>query len=268
MGRADRAAEVRSRNISLDFISNFSSVREQIRQRHPKQFDFINRVETFCREVRGRLNVYNRDRRQVIAACLMLKIFEDIYGAVILLELGMVSQGRSLLRVATEAVIILAKVVDSEQFFDAYVNSSEVEQLKFLQKIRENKHPAFDEIRKEAMSVIEQLKQNLEGTEPKILEQWARDVKLDFMYQIVFRLFSKDVHTDPRVLERYLVFREDGEVGQLVWGPSSNDMGPELLEAAQIMTLAAGAIGDLFELKIQEDVKRFWDEMAEFVRAH
>ena len=252
--------------MTLDFMSLFSGVREQIRQRHSKQFDLINRVETFCRGIRGRLTVYNRDRRQVIAACLMLKIFEDIYGAVILLESGMVSQGRSLLRVATEAVIILAKVVDSEQFFDAYVNSSETERLKFLQKIRENKHPAFNKIREEPVAVIEQVKKNLEGAEPKFLEQWAHDVKLDFIYQIVFRLFSKDVHTDPRVLERYLDIREDGEVGQFLWGPSSDDMGPELLEAAKLMTLAAGAIGDLFDLKIQEDVKRFWDEMAEFVR--
>jgi hypothetical protein len=34
------------------------------------------------------------------------------------------------------------------------------------------------------------------------------------------------------------------------------------------MTLAVGAIGDLFDLKIQEDIKRFLDEMAEFVRGH
>ena len=89
----------------MDFMSVFSGARDDIRQRHAKEFDFIERAEAFCRGVRERLSVFNKDRRQVVAVCLMLKIFEDVYGALMLLEAGMISQGRSLLRVATEALV-------------------------------------------------------------------------------------------------------------------------------------------------------------------
>ena len=106
----------------------------------------------------------------------------------------------------------------------------------------------------------------LEGSTPKILEQWAHDVNLDILYQIVFQMFSEDVHTDARVLERYLAFHEDGEVGQLVWGSSTEDLGPELLEAGKIMLLAVAIIGELFELKIEKDMKPFSLELAELIR--
>ena len=114
--------------------------------------------------------------------------------------------------------------------------------------------------------LLEQVKRSIEGVEDKNLKQWAKDVKLDFMYDIVYRLFCKDVHTDPRVLERYLMFRDDGEVSGLIWGPSSEkDIGPELLEASKIQTLAMDAIGHLFELNIKEKIKGFWAEMAGLV---
>ena len=73
----------------------------------------------------------------------MLKIFEDVHSSILLLESGLVSQGRSLLRVATEALIILAKFVTSEEFFKAYILSGEREWLKLLNAIKAN--PLYEE---------------------------------------------------------------------------------------------------------------------------
>ena len=99
---------------------DLSEVRQEIRNRYPAHFDLLERVNAFANETRSRVKVYNRDPQQLVVACLMLKVFEDIHGAVLVLESGLVSQGRSLLRVATEALIILGKVANSEQFFRAY----------------------------------------------------------------------------------------------------------------------------------------------------
>ncbi|HJS66657.1 MAG TPA: DUF5677 domain-containing protein, partial [Nitrospiraceae bacterium] len=112
------------------FLSpDISGVREQIRVRYASHFDLVRRVNKFCQENRSRLTIYNRDPQQLIAICLMLKIFEDVQGSLLLLETGLASQGRSLLRVATEASIILAKTVNSEEFFKAYVLAGERDKL-------------------------------------------------------------------------------------------------------------------------------------------
>ena len=243
-----------------------AGVREQIRVRHASHFDLVRRVNVFCQEKRSRLTTYNRDPQQLIAICLTLKIFEDIQSSILLLESGFASQGRSLLRVATEALIILAKVVTSEEFFKAYVLSGERERLKLLNAIKANPLYEDENLRKDITpELVEQVKKSVDGIENKNIEQWAKDVKLDVMYDIVYRLFSQDVHTHPRVIEKYLHFREDGEVGQIGWGPCiEEDIRPELFEAAKILLLTMDAVGHLFELQIQEQIKSFWVEIKNF----
>jgi hypothetical protein len=243
--------------------SQIGDVREQIRVRHASHFDLVRRVNVFCQEKRSRLTLYNRDPQQLIAVCLMLKIFEDVQSSILLLESGLVSQGRSLLRIATEALIILAKIANSEEFFKAYVLSGERERLKLLNAINANPLYEDENLRKDITpELVEQVKKSVDGIESKNIEQWAKDVKLDVMYDIVYRLFSQDVHTHPRVIEKYLRFREDGEVGQIRWGPwIEEDIRPELFEAAKILLLAMDAIGHLFELQIQQEIKSFWAEI-------
>ena len=87
------------------------------------------------------------------------------------------------------------------------------------------------------------------------------------MYDVVYRLFSQDVHTHPRLIEKYMVFREGGEVGQIGWGTGvGKDISTELIEAAKILLLAMDAIDHLFELQIKEEIKTFWKELQEIVR--
>ena len=244
------------------------TVREAIRNRHVKHFYLAKRVNMFCQERRVRMEVYNRDPQQLIAACLMLKIFEDVQGSILLLESGLDSQGRSLLRIATEALIILAKVVSSEEFFRAYILAGERDRLKLLNAIKSNQLYVNEEIQQDITpELIEQIKNSIEGTESKNVQLWAKDVNLDVMYDVVYRLFSQDVHTHPRLIEKYMVFREDGEVGQIRWGTGvGNDISTELIEAAKILLLAMDAIDHLFELQIKEEIKTFWKELQEIVR--
>ncbi|MDF0675511.1 MAG: DUF5677 domain-containing protein [Nitrospira sp.] len=250
------------------FLSHeLDAVRVAIRKHHAKHFDLTTRVNIFCQETRARMGVYNRDPQQLIATCLMLKIFEDVQGALLLLESGLGSQSRSLLRVATEALIILAKVVGSEEFFKAYVLAGQRERLKLLMAIKSNRLYGSEDIQKDITpGLLEQVKKSFDGTENKNLERWAKDVKLDVMYDIVYRLFSQDVHTHPRRLEKYLIIRADGEIGQIGWGAGiGEDISIEIVEAAKILLLTMDAIGHLFQLQIKEEIKSFWEEIKRLV---
>ncbi len=87
------------------------------------------------------------------------------------------------------------------------------------------------------------------------------------MYDIVYRLFSQDVHTHPRTLEKYMVIGEDGEVSQLGWGAwADKNITTELIEATKILILAMDAVGHLFELQIKEEIQSFWAETVKIVR--
>ena len=241
--------------------------RNQIMGHHARHFDLVKRVMTFFQNSLERLKIHNRDPQQFIAVGLTLKLLEDVRGSLLLIESGFPSQARSLLRVATEALIILAKLVNSEEFFKAYVLTGERERLKFLTALRTNTLYADQEFQKDiTQDLVNQVRATVEGVENKNVEQWARDLNLSVLYDIVYRLYSQDVHTHPRVVEKFMVFRENGEIKAIRTGPwIEDDTSTELVEASKILILAADAIRSLFEVEIQDEIKCYWNEITAIV---
>jgi hypothetical protein len=250
------------------FLSNdLSEVRQQISIHHSLHFNLIKRVNDFCHDNLSKLKIYNRDPQQVIAACIAIKTLEDVQSSILLIESGFISQARSLLRVATEALIILAKIVKSEEFFRAYVLAGERDRLKFLNAIKANSLYENEDITRDITpELVEQLQESVEGTAHKNVEQWAKDVELDVMYDVVYRLFSQDVHTHPRVIEKHMTLSTEGEVAGFRCGPSArNDVSVELIEAVKILLLEMDAVGHLFEANLQQQIKLFWEEIKQIL---
>jgi len=252
---------------SESIFPDMGQTRNQIIGQHTRHFDLVKRVLVFFQNSLERLKIHNRDPQQFIAAGLTLKLLEDVRGSLLLIEVGSPSQARSLLRVATEALIILAKVVNSEDFFKAYVLTGERERLKFLNALKSNPLYTEQDLQKDIThDLVEQVRATVEGVGNKNIEQWSKDVNLGVMYDIVYRLFSQDVHTHPRVVERFMVFRENDEIEAIRTGPwIDDDASTELVEAAKILILAVDAVGSLFEIEIKEEVKRYWNEIVAIV---
>ena len=71
---------------------------ELIRGKHKRHFELLWRVNKCFQNLKYRLSVFSKDGQQVISTCLMIKLLNDIQGAVLLLERGLGSQARSLIR--------------------------------------------------------------------------------------------------------------------------------------------------------------------------
>jgi len=92
---------------------------------------------------------HSKDAQEVCAVGLFLKITGDVEAATLLLERGLASQARSLLRVAIEGSIILAKICGQYEFAHAYAIVAEQERLKLVKGIKNNKHAGYDDLRTE-----------------------------------------------------------------------------------------------------------------------
>ena len=90
--------------------------RDQIRQRYARYFDLIHRVNTFCQQAKFRLNGTSTNSQNRMAARLLAKLLADTQSAVLLVERGLASQARTLLRAACETCIILARVCQQKEF--------------------------------------------------------------------------------------------------------------------------------------------------------
>jgi hypothetical protein len=89
----------RRRYMSIDeqgFLSDdIMQCRDQIRQRYARYFDFIQRVNTFCQQVKFRIDGTSTNDQNLMASRLIIKLLADMQGAVLLVERGLASQART-----------------------------------------------------------------------------------------------------------------------------------------------------------------------------
>lgn len=244
--------------------SEIEAYRTKFRSTHSAYFDFVERVSRFCHKIKFDIKPHSRDGQEIFAAGLFIKLMADVEGAVLLLERGLVSQAASLLRVALEALITLAKVCQSYEFVEAFIRVGERQRLKLVRGMRSNPAQAFDTIKEELTDdLIKHIVEIVGDTKEEKVEQWARDVGLSALYDAQYRLFSVEVHSRPRCLERYLIMDETGELKDIRWGPNLNEnLRPELIEAARTLIAALFFLDKLFELRIDEQIKKFTADLA------
>lgn len=91
-------------------------------------------------------------------------------------------------------------------------------------------------------------------------EQWARDLNLHHIYVGAYRLYSQDVHSSPRVLDKLCMRNEENELVGFEWGPKGDeDLRADLLEASRYLIYGMSFMNKLFNLNIDEKLKNFDD---------
>jgi hypothetical protein len=245
--------------MSLDdqgFLSEeITRFQTHICSRYAKYFDLIDRVNRFCQQAKYRLLIHDHDGREVIAGCIMIKILNDLQAAILLVERGLASQARTLIRVGLEGFFILANICRVDGFWRSFILSDQVARRRLLRAIRGNSSVLLEEVRRQVVpELISQLDQDIREhgiTEEHAIEL-ARRVNLLNFYDGPYRLFSQDVHSLPKVLEKYGVFDQDGALVSFTWGPQIDDLEAELTVIPRIMILGFAVVNEMFDLKLDE----------------
>lgn len=245
-------------------LEHLEPYRQRIRAKHQPNYALAFEINKLCQSVKFQIHVHNRDGQEIFSAALFIKVLADVQAAVLLLERGLSSQACSLLRVALEALIILGKLSRSYEFVEALIRHGERERLNLVRAIQRNPAPAFDDVRPEITeAVISEIELIVGDIPKKNIHQWARDLGLLPIYDAQYRLFSNDVHSAPRALERYLETNEEGEYAVINWGPDlSEDLRAEFLEAARILTLALSFVNAVFKINIDAGIAGFTAKIA------
>ena len=185
--------------------------RDQIRQRYARYFDFIHRVNTFCLQAKFRLNDTSTDSQNRMAVRLLVKLLADTQGAVLLVERGLASQARTLLRAACETCIILARVCQKKDFQRLYSLSDTLTLTRWNIEILKDKSPALKSIREEfsrrgiTLKTLTQREGELKKSGAKKLQigALAEAAGLSGLYYSAFSLYCQDTHSSTYVLDQY-----------------------------------------------------------------
>lgn len=239
---------------------------ELIRGKHKRHFELLWRVNKYFQNLKYRLSVFSKDGQQVISTCLMIKLLNDIQGAVLLLERGLGSQARSLIRVGVEALIVLGNVCNSAEFFQIYVYAGEKERLKLMRAIKKSTSPALEDVKAHITEeMIDEVSKEITEANVKKerIEEWATQAKLEGLYDGAYRLFSQDIHSTPRAIECYLETDEAGEPTTFSGGPETEkDFGAELIAVIMLMLEGMEYINHLFGLNIKDELEKFRSELV------
>lgn len=241
----------------LGFLSpDLVQHREAFRQKYSDQFSLIEKAVRCCHATKYRLQVHNRDGQEVFAAGLFLKLIADTEAAVLLLERGIASQARSLLRIALECSINLANICKSEEFLNAYILISERERLRLIKGIKSSKSADFAEFKKTmADELIQEIAERLQGHPEAKIRGLAENVGMQDFYNAQYRLYSADVHSAPHSIETLFAYDKNDQIESFNWGPiPEQDIRPELVESARLLITGLKLISEAFEVDVANEV--------------
>jgi Family of unknown function (DUF5677) len=185
----------------------------------------------------------------------MIKILNDMQAAILLVEHGMASQARTLIRTGLEALFILANICRIDEFWRSFILSDQVGRLRLLRVIRDSPSVLLEDVCPHVTpELIDQLDQEIKegGITAEKVEALARRVNLQNLYDGLYRLFSQNVHTSPRALENYCAFDQNNELVGFVWWPQTDDLEAELTVIPRIMILTFAVVNELFGLNLDE----------------
>jgi len=171
-----------------------------------------------------------------------------------------------MLRVALESLIVLGKICESYEFVHAYVKIGERDRFKLVQSIRDHSTKGFEDIKPELTTeLIKQIEETIgEAKSSRNIELWAENLGLHHFYVGAYRLFSQDVHSSPRGLDKFFMTNEENEVIGFEWGPKEDeDLLAELLEAARYLIYGLSFMSKLFELNFDEKLRTFHNKSGE-----
>jgi hypothetical protein len=244
----------------LGFLSKeILQYRQHIHQRYPAHFALIYRVNTFCQRAKYAINIHNKDGQEIVAASLMIKLLNDRQAAVLLIEHGLGSQARTLIRAGVETFFVLANICKDEEFFRTFFRTDQLTRRKHLNALLADKSVTFEDVRPHIMpELIGKLTEDIKSYDIQDIkaEALARQAGLMAFYNGPYRLFSHDVHASIRVVEDYCTFNQNKEITGFTWGPKYDDLEAELTVIPRIMLNSFGYLDRLFDLHLGTELSK------------
>jgi len=235
--------------------------RDQIRQQYARYFNFIHRVNAFCQQTKFRIDGTSANAQNLMAAHLLFKLLADTQGAVLLVERGLASQARTLLRAACETCIILRRVCQDQEFHLLFSISEELTQARWLKYILNDKSQALDQIREGfhsrgiTLNAITKKEQELKNLGAKRLEisALAKEAGLSGLYFSAYKLYCQDTHASTYVLDSSSTPSQTDDFEDISWGPAMDNLEDALLLIPRLMILGVCAINELIALNLGAD---------------
>lgn len=213
-----------------------SEVTAQIRNAHKKIFTLVDKINQLTNREILATEILNNDEQHLVVACLLHRALTTYQGVVVLVERGMPSEAKVLLRTQLEVMFQLVAITKDREVGRAYILQDEVHRKKFINKFKLLSDPVKASV---GNPVLEDLLATIDqrihdGDIRKCTTEWfaERAELLDF-YHSAYSVFSRTVHAHVRDLETALIVDTQGKVTGFAYGPTDAGLEEIVLTAIE-----------------------------------
>lgn len=223
---------------------------DKIRKNYKEYFLLVDQISEFTYGIVSTIHVNPNDLQDSLIHSLLAKIIHSFNSVIILAQYGLESDCNTLSRSLLETLFIFQAVYKDKNLAFQYILSEKAQQLKAANVILNDANISkyfnekqIDNIKKEKESLEQEI--NNKRIKSFSSEEWSKKADLHDAY-VAYRVFSKDVHSEPVSLERFLNLDDNNKLKSIKLGPSVNKIKRNLCTAAGIIL---GVIETICEFK-------------------
>ncbi len=240
---------------------------EQIIEAYKDAFNLGRQLNHTAMSVLRDLHVGWGDKRQIIVAALCIRIVETYQGILLLLEMGMVAQGRMLVRTGLDALFSMVAIVNHPELVNSYIAQHYTSVMKALKAAKRWKQKTLQG-RLSPEKIDELIAHNeteLEATQAKKLQvwEWADKAGLSDFYNVFYIENSSAVHSDMWALNDH-VGGAPGQGSQIYFGPTDVGLYHTLRSAATMVLASIETIGKVNDIPLGDSIQRLrvlWEKL-------
>lgn len=266
------------------FLGNdIKQYEDELKIKYKEVFNFYEEINHFLHKVKFGIELKNDDFQggTIIGIfCKSLTTFQSIY---ILFKHYLCNNAENLCRILFEEMVNIGYCSLGKDETRRYLSLQAINRLRLIDKVNDEenrkyfiknykemffKKKSYNERKSELLNYLHSsgVKEifSKKGKPKKIiLEERIKKVNSESImsyYLTFYSMVSTGVHSSPDVLERYLLFDENGLMKELSWGPKAEQCGIHPIFAAiHFMIISLEYIHKYFSFPKKEDISKFWE---------
>jgi len=238
------------------FLScEIEAVIKLVRARYAPWLGVVYEINRFAVKAQHEIDVHVGDLREMLVSTLFARTLANVQGSVLLIERGMQTQARILLRGSMESLFNLAAITGHPELADNFAAADEVVRKRMLLKSRVW---LVETLREEVQatatdSKLTEINESIRAMNAKELKtiDLAKMAGLEHWYHTVYALFSASVHSTVRDLQTHLVLGDGGQVIGLQNEAAIEDLDNLLAVAAEVLLVALDSLEAVFKYPVE-----------------
>lgn len=218
-------------------------IRSHVREKYAAWLDLLMRVNRLAVANQHAIVIRTDNNVERYSAVLFARTLSTTQASVLLLEIGLPSQARTLLRAALETLFALAAIAADASVVNKLVEGHAAEQKRAAKNIQLWQH---DELRKiaEVDTASGRVKSALDSSATALSTfDLAQNAGLEDWYRTVYMVFSWPVHGAAVDLNRHAVIGKGGDVTEFRNEPEVDNQESSWMCAIEILLKAIAALG-------------------------